>query len=71
MNNKTELILRGIKRIKEYFPTDIKFGLFIINHLYGLIEIDKYNETGNDFKKTNVSEKAEVRSILENELLPN
>lgn len=71
MNNKTDLILRGIKRIKEYFPTNIEFGLFIINHLYGLIEIDKYNEIGNDFKKTNVSERAEVRSILENELLPN
>ena len=70
VNNKSELVLRGVKRITEYFPTDIEFGLFIINHLYGLIEIDKYNETGNDIK-TKFLEKTEIKSILENEFLPN
>ena len=69
MNNKTELILRGLKRIKEYFvsESDIEFGLFIINHLYSLIEIDNYSDESKSIRKINEEEKKEIFLFLKHE----
>lgn len=70
-HNRRALFVSGVKRINQLFDYRIEYGLFIINHLYDLVEVDHYNEAGYDIKSTKIHQKEEILKILQNEFLPN